>query len=71
MPLELIAVDQVQPADTVVLPQGRRCEVEGVDLYEDDTFVVRWSRPDAEHPDGVQLGSLAPMRERELVQVER
>lgn len=71
MSVERIPVDEVQPGDTVVLPLGRRCEVEGVDLYEDDTFVVRWRRADPDHPDGVQLGSLASMREGELVQVAR
>ncbi len=68
---DLVPVEEVRPGRLVVLPQGRRVKVERVDLYPDDTFVVRWRRPNGDHPDRVQLGSLYPRPAGETVQVGR
>jgi hypothetical protein len=65
----LIPVEQIQPGQTIRLPRGRRVRVERIDLYDDDRFVVRWTRPDSDHPDGEQLGSLRPAHAGETWEV--
>jgi hypothetical protein len=55
-----VPVEKLEPGMTIALPRGRRVRVERVDEY-DDGYVVRWTRPDSDHPDGVQLGSLIPV----------
>jgi hypothetical protein len=64
----LVPVEQMTPGQVVVLPRGRRVKVERVDLF-DGLFVVRWTRPDSDHPNGVQLGSLRPARAGETWEV--
>lgn len=68
----LVAVEDLEPGSTLVLPKGQRVTVERVDTY-DDRFVVRWYRraqrgepgfartDDELAGDGRYLGSLHPV----------
>lgn len=68
----LVAVEDLEPGSTLILPKGQRVTVERVDEY-DDQFVVRWyrraqrgepgfARPDDELAgDGRYFGSLVPV----------
>lgn len=72
-----VRADQIKVGDHLRLPMGRIVEVERVDSYPDGTLVIRWHEgsvyraPDALAGQRRELGSLAPRRRHDPVQVPR